>query len=287
MAPGTGRFPNEKTRPRTRRRQWTLATSPHSRPRIVILPGMDGGPLLLEAFSTALGSEQDPTRVLKVRFPRESHLHPIKEVGHHVIREYLIALNGDSRGYIVVAQSYSGHVALSLCSGRLGPLPGKCIGCVLVNTFCSAPTPAYVKRLSWLVPRSIFSQLLPLPLISLFLLGAGRTEEAREVLASVSGCEPDVMLARMQDCLRDDSWSEWTDETSLDGSSVLYLRGLSDPLVGKTDLVRRMSQTRSDIQFVGIHDGPHLLLQCAPHACARAIDSFFEPVAEFKSNSSN
>jgi pimeloyl-[acyl-carrier protein] methyl ester esterase len=286
--PGTRGLPNGRNRPRTRRRRrWTLAAAPLSRPRVVVLPGMDGGPLLLEAFAAALGSAQDPTRVLKVRYPRESHLHPITEVGYHIIREYLTALNGDDRGYIIVAQSYSGHVALSLCSGRLGPLPGKCTGCVLVNTFCSAPTPDYVKHLSWLIPRSVFSQQLPLPLISFFLLGAGRTEEAREVQASVSGCEPGIMLARMHDCLRDDSWPEWTDGSSLNGSSVLYLRGLSDPLVGKTDLVRRMSQTRSDIRFVGIHDGPHLLLQCAPEACARAIDSFFKPVVEFKSNCSD
>jgi hypothetical protein len=245
------------------------------RPRVVVLPGMDGNALMLDGFAAALGSAEDPGRVVQVQYPGDSHLHPIDAVGAYIVREYLAKLQSDTRGYIIVAQSYSGHVALSLCSGRWGTIPGNCVGCVLVNAFCSPPVPAALRYLSSLVPSFAFSQRLPLSAISYFLLGSGRLKEARQVQDAVSRCDPAVMLARMRDCLHDDSWSEWRDRLSLIGSSVLYLRGSSDPLVGKTDLVRRMKEARDDISFVDVHAGPHLLLQCAPDVCARTIDDYY------------
>jgi pimeloyl-ACP methyl ester carboxylesterase len=249
------------------------------RAKVVVLPGMDGSPLLLDGFKRSLGSAPDgpdPTRVVTMQYPRLSHL-KTEALCKHIVCG-LAPLANDMDGYIIVAQSYSCHAALRVCCRHfsgVAPLPGVFLGLTLVNGFCSPPGPRWLRNTGRLVPPAAFRFQPPSALVSTMFLGAtGNTNGEMDIVQAAGGVvDPKVMAGRLTDCLSEDSWAEWRDPV-LRGDSVMYLAGSDDFLVGATGMVREMKTARDDIDFVFIEDGPHLLLQRFPESSARAIDEF-------------
>jgi Alpha/beta hydrolase family len=246
--------------------------------RIVILPGMDGtASLLIDQFARSLCSGRgacDPSRVVLVDYPRERHL-SCAQLGAHVVKTYLDEMEGDDRGYVLVAQSFSGHVALRL-AGADGPaLPGVYRGTCLVNTFCSAPVPGWARSALHAIPKNVFAQQPPAWVATRLFFGRrGTVGQMNKVREAVSPVLPEVMKARLSSIADEDTWPEWRDSAALPGSSLLYLRGAGDALVGATRHVSLLRQARSDVRFVSIEEGPHLVLQTHGALCARLVSDF-------------
>ncbi|CAN8070456.1 unnamed protein product [Agarophyton chilense] len=94
-------------------------------PRIVVLPGLDGTDLLLDRFRRQLCAPDDPNRVIAVDYPYERIL-SVQEMATFVIDNHLAKLGNDKRGYVVVNQSFSGHVGFQLARHNLpGLLQGQ------------------------------------------------------------------------------------------------------------------------------------------------------------------
>jgi Alpha/beta hydrolase family len=260
--------------------KWSGTLQAAARPRIVLLPGMDGtASLLIDRFArqicrgSAGAMAMDATRMVLVDYPRDRHL-SCSALAEFVAEWYLLPLADDERGYVVVAQSFSGHVALYLSSCRAGNrkrLPGH-KGTVFVNCFCSLPT-RWAKPFMGAIPETVFARQPPAWVTTRFFFGRGGTPtQMRAVQDVVAPVLPSVMKARIDAIANEDTWYLWRDLLLL--PEALYIYGSADVLVGATKHVGLLRESRRDVEFVGVVDAGHLVLQTHGEMCARLIEGF-------------
>jgi pimeloyl-ACP methyl ester carboxylesterase len=227
-------------------------------PTLVLLPGMDGTGDLFAPFLEALGG-QFKTQV--VRYPTD------QELGY----EELLALARRAlpidEPYIVLGESFSGPIAISLAAEA----PPLLRGVVLCCTFARNPRPALepLKSLLALVPF----RWSPPAALSWALLGTFGSAALREAIAgAVRRVEPKVLRARLRSV------------ASVDVSSMLaavrvpclYLRASHDRLVPASASVH-IQGVLPQVSVVQI-DAPHCLLQAAPAEAARVVSPFVREV---------
>ncbi len=251
-----------------------LMISNQIRPHVVVLPGMDGSGVLLEDFSAGL-QEADPSRkVVKVQYPKTTHLN-FDELRKFVVSDYLSAFSDDSRGYIVVCQSYSAHVGFRLNDGDV---PGVLRGQVHVNGFTEPPGPRIFRGRGWLFPQILFEQPPPDWLAAQLLLG-GDAPNMRTVQMAGAGVAASVMAARLQDVASPRiRGTDGRCPRLTPGDCTLFLCGAADPVVGASELAKKMRRARRDVGWVEVLHGPHLLLQRFGYRCAQAVDDYFDAV---------
>lgn len=266
------------SRARTRPMRGCASTST----RVVLLPGMDGtASLLIDNFArsicnTGTGSA-DVSRIVLVDYPRDRHLSS-EELADYVAESYLARLADDERGYVLVAQSFSGHVALQLASRQqsetLTALPGSYKGTVFVNCFCSLPM-RWAGPVLRALPESVFTRQPPAYLVARFFFGrSGSSDMMKAVQKVVQPVLASVMKSRLLLIVDEDSWHLWRDSSVLPRASAMFLFGSGDVLVGGTEHLELLRHSRTDIEFVEFPGGPHLLLQTNGAECARLIDDF-------------
>lgn len=224
---------------------------------LVLLPGMDGTGILFRSFIEALAPEFE---VSVVRYPAE----PIGYDGLETFARDMLPRSGP---FVIVAESFSGPVAVSLaasCSSRL-------VGLVLCCTFVRNPYPL-------LTPFRLFAELIPVDkvpirLLSYVLMGGESTPELRSSLRfsldQVSSC---TLRQRLRAVLTVDVSAKF----AAIRAPVLYVRALHDRVVPRTtaDLLLQLLPSMKIAEIAG----PHFLLQTAPAAAARAIDAFIEEI---------
>lgn len=250
--------------------------------RIVLLPGMDGtASLLIDNFARYIcnsgGGSADASRVVLVDYPRDRYLSS-RELADHVAESYLAPLADDERGYVLVAQSFSGHIALQLASRQesetLAALPGLYKGTVFVNCFCSLPM-RWAGPVMRALPESVFARQPPSYLVARFFFGqSGSGDMMKAVQKVVQPVLASVMKSRLLLIVEEDSWHLWRDLAVVPQSAALFLYGSGDVLVGATEHITLLRESRSDIEFVEVPGGPHLLLQTNGSECARLVDEF-------------
>jgi pimeloyl-[acyl-carrier protein] methyl ester esterase len=223
----------------------------------VLMPGLDGTGRLFEPLQDAVG---DRAELVTVRYPEDEVL-TYDELLLRV--ERLLPTVG---GYMLIAESFSGPLALALAART----PEGLAGVVLCNTFVTPP----VWRGLGIAPLSLLMRLsLPDLLLRRYLVGddasASMLERARAATEAVS---PAVLAARIDEVLRVDARA-WLEACR---APLLYLRGEHDRLVPERCL-EEILQLRPQAAVARI-DGPHLLLQAAPMVCAQRIEAFARKV---------
>ncbi len=170
------------------------------------------------------------------------------------------------RPFILLGESYSGPVAISLASTP----PSGLIGLVLCCTFARNPRPG----LSWLRPIVRFvPSRVPAAVPGWFLLGQFSNQRLRSALgAALAQITPDALRARLAVVMD-------VDVTALVAkiqAPILYLRATRDRIVPRrvsAELFRLNPHTR----IVDV-DAPHLLLQTAPAIAAGLLKSFLNEI---------
>jgi pimeloyl-ACP methyl ester carboxylesterase len=163
--------------------------------------------------------------------------------------------------FIIVAESFSGPLAIRLASRRVTGL----IGLVLAGTFVRYPLP---------LPRVMISEyLVPLALsplfLRLFLVGTDASDALiRETLAAIRLVSPSVLVERARQALTVDVTTDFV----RCAVPMLYLQGTRDRVVGAR-IVRQLQRLRRDLVCVPL-DAPHFVLQSRPVEAARAIGHF-------------
>lgn len=236
---------------------------------------MDGSELMLESFRTAVSSHNDSNRVVGVHYPVDQHL-SVSELADFVSSVYLSSLSADPRGYVLVSQSFSGHVGMHLAHHK--QLPGRMIGQVFVNAFASPPGPSWIHNGQLQVPAALFRRQPPPWMVSRIFLGKGGTG-MDVVQAAGAKNEPSVMRHRLDICLGHDSWPTWRCPVLLPSERTLYLRGEDDAIVAD-EAAQQMREARPDIPWVHVPGGPHLLLQRCGRPAARAVHKFCERLSD-------
>ena len=222
--------------------------------RIVLLPGMDGtgslfGPLV-ERTPPAFDA-----RV--VTYPRD-----VGEVSE-LARRAAEAIPSD-RPFVLVAESFSGPIALTLAARR--PVGLRAV--VLCATFVTNPVPWFPAALASMVRSPVFA-MTPSVLVEASLLGTqGDADLRARVREAIAGVPADVLAQRARACLRADARAALVSCPA----PILILRATQD-LVVPASCTREIVEARPDAILREIA-APHLLLQVAPEAAWMEIERF-------------
>ena len=224
---------------------------------LVLLPGMDGTGTLFDEFQSALGVDM---AVRFVSYP-DNGPQTYAELERHARK----ALPTDT-DYIVLGESFSGPIAVSIAASR----PKGLVGVILCASFVRNPRPLLAPWRHVLGLLPIFAA--PSAAINAALLGRFATPTLRSALASaLSRVSANTLRERLQAVVSVDVSAQLkTIEVP-----VLYLLAQHDRVVPRAALehiLRQHPATR-----VECIDAPHFLLQAAPAAAATVIGRFISP----------
>jgi pimeloyl-[acyl-carrier protein] methyl ester esterase len=218
---------------------------------------MDGTGLLLADFAAMLAP---PHAVQVVSYPGDEPLGyaPLEDLAAR-------ALPADSP-YVLIAESFSGPVALGIARQR----PAGLRAVVLVCSFARCPRAGYrmLRGLASLAPR------VPFRMLALAGLGLRATGEQRQALRVALGrVASSVLVSRLQGVVDVDV----TSAVAQIEVPLLYLRARQDRLV-PAQVGRELVRSARDGTLVDL-PGPHFLLQAAPEAAARVVHDFVSRLA--------
>ena len=227
--------------------------------RVILLPGLDGTGELLRAFVAALPTSLPVT---VVRYPVE------KVLGYEALTELARAALPAEGPVVVLGESFSGPVAVSLAAS----LPSRVVGLVLCCTFVRNPRPL-LKRIGGLL-RVLPVSLVPNRLAARLLYGRWASQALRSALGDAMGkVSAAVSRARLTALIDVDV----TAKLVALRVPVLALVASRDQLVPrKSSEVIQQSCPRARVVVV---DGPHGLLQVKPREVAGLVAEFVQVVA--------
>jgi pimeloyl-ACP methyl ester carboxylesterase len=227
--------------------------------RLVLLPGLDGTGDLFEPFVEALGSEI-PVGI--VSYPPHEPL-TYSELERRV-RENL----PDDEPYVLLGESFSGPIAISLAASR----PKHLSGLILCCSFARNPR-RWLRALSGIVSRFPVERV-PSAVASFLLMNSLSHQAMRSALdEAIRRTSPAVLRARIVAVLDADV----TDRCADIRVPVLYLRAARDRLVSES--ASRLIRRAVPGARVAVFDAPHFLLQVAPNEAAQIVRQFLREVA--------
>lgn len=170
--------------------------------------------------------------------------------------------------FAIVAESFSGPIAVEVASRGLSNLRGLILCC----SFLKSPLPFSMKWLGRVAPPSLFRNAPSEFIIRRYFVGKDAepdlVEAVRTEVASVSS---NVLASRLRLISRVDVREQF-ERVAV---PFLYLAALNDRLVGQRGAGQVMAcSTDSRLSTIA---GPHLLLQKNPKECREAILDFLNP----------
>ena len=221
---------------------------------LVVLPGMDGSAELLADFVAELGDDV-PSRV--IRYPAD------QPMNYAELETFVLALLPKNDPYVLMAESFSGPIAISIAGSR----PSELAGVILSASFACNPRPflSVLRPLLGVLPL----KHVPVALLSAVLLGRFATPRRRAALNNVlASLSLPALRARARAVLDADV----TPLLGAIGVPLLYLRATDDRLVPPA-CAEAIAQAVPQARVVEV-EAPHFLLQSAPAPAAVAIKEF-------------
>ena len=221
---------------------------------LVLLPGLDGTGQLFRWFLEAK----------PVRFTVDVKEYPLDAVSYDELESQLSSDLPEQQPFWLLAESFSGPLAVRLGAQGLSGL----LGIILVCSFVRSPRPFWLRVL----PLSLLCRL-PAPLLAIRWAFAGlraSPEVVREAAAVHRRVEPSVAAARLG-LIAD------VDESARLGRCtipMLYLQARRDRLVLGSS-ARHVQRIKPETDLTQL-DASHLLLQTAPVSAWSAIEHFID-----------
>ena len=222
----------------------------------MLLPGLDGTGKLFNPF---IKQFPDPRRVTVIPYPTDQY------ILFEQLVDYIVPLLPQDKPLVILGESYSGPVALSLASRSDINISRV----ILVATFAKYPT-SLLKIASRLLPLSLLLRL-PIPdfVIRYYCFGSATSKTLSTLLRdAVKANKPDVLARRAND-------GSSIDVTGLlSGIKVpcLYIAASDDRLV-PASAINHLRRHLPDLSVVTIQ-GAHFILQVQPKACFDAVNDF-------------
>jgi pimeloyl-ACP methyl ester carboxylesterase len=221
---------------------------------LVLLPGMDGTGTLFEPFVAALAGEFD---VSVVAYP------PNEPLGYSELELVARASLPVAGPYVIVGESFSGPIAISLAASGASNLKALVLCCTFVSN--PRPTLSAALPLVGILPVS----LAPVAALSHLLLGRFSTRTLRLALVqSLKQVSPSALRARLKAVLS----VNVSEKLSTVRVPVLYLRAAQDRVVPPSASAE-VSALRPGAEVVEL-EAPHFLLQTVPAEAARVVGAF-------------
>lgn len=225
--------------------------------RLVLLPGMDGTGELFDAFAQAVRAE---TQI--VRYPAD------RALDYSELEQLVISELSPQEPYLLLGESFSGPIALSIAARR----PACLRGVVLCCSFARNPRPGLGPLrglVNWLPNRP------PIDPLMWFLAGRFSTTELRqtfsEALVQVS---PSALRARITAVIGVDV----VPKLHSIAVPLLYLRASEDrvvPAAASKVILDNVPRSRVE-ELVG----PHFLLQTRPNEAAGVVEEFMQAAGD-------
>jgi pimeloyl-ACP methyl ester carboxylesterase len=231
---------------------------------LVLLPGMDGGGELFAAFIAALERAGAPFATIVISYP------PDQALSYASLTQFVRARLPADGAYIVLGESFSGPIAISLAASR----PPGMVGLILCCTFARNPTPLFAifKHFLGVLPIFPAASVLLAP----FLLGTRSTAPLRAALRSaIARVSAPVMRHRLRSVLDVDYSAQMRDVTM----PILYLQASQDRVV-LPSAARYLKTLQPSMAVIRL-EGPHLLLQTAPGAAAATVQTFAKEIQAY------
>ena len=222
-------------------------------PILVLLPGMDGTGELFAPLLLALPRD---IRTIVVRYPDR----PLNYAG---LREFIDAILPVDSPYVLLGESFSGPLAVSIASEHRS---GLC-GCILVASFLRCPS-SVLRRFPDLCAVFV-PGLVPAWVLRSRLLGKHSTPDLEQALQRALA---QVSDATMRYRLRALAQVDVSSRLAQVRIPCLYLQATDDRLVSPVH-GQELAGTGTDVRLESFR-APHLLLQTAPARAAEVIAQF-------------
>lgn len=225
---------------------------------LLLLPGLDGTGLVFEPLLAQLPAGIDAQ---VVRYPADRPM----SFQEHV--DYARSQLPTERPFVLLAESFSGPVALQLLAGA----PANLIGVMFVATFARYPRP-FLLDAGQHLPQSLLLKIFSTALFSrCFCLGGASADAVGLFRRALSSVKLSVLSRRLQ------ILAELPPPPQLDFTKPsLYLQAGSDRLV-PARATRPLQELLPQLQVVVV-PGPHILLLAHPARGARLISEFIARV---------
>jgi pimeloyl-ACP methyl ester carboxylesterase len=207
---------------------------------------MDGTGFLFEPLVRALEPEM---QVEICAYPTDEAL------GYDALEAMVRAGSWSGEPTIVVAESFSGHIAVRLAADP----PSGLVGVVLAATFVVPPAPTV---LAPLVHPALFGRPPPAFCIRAALVGWDAPDAlVGDVAAAIACVHPEALAARLRAVLTEDSRAA----LARAAVPIVLIRPTRDRLVWRYESFGAAVKTASI-------DAPHLVLQRCPERCAQIVE---------------
>lgn len=214
---------------------------------------MDGTGDLFAQFLAELGGE---IRTLVIRYPTRDFL------DYTALTEFVKSRLPKGEPFVLLAESFSGPIAISLAAGQ----PGNLAGLILCASFARNPRPVLGSVLRLVVP---ILTGVPSWMIGSVMLNGFRTDElSRRLSLAITQVDHRVLNARFEAILNLDV----TRQLDHVRTPSLCLRGTKDLLVPRqaAELIVSNRGNWRLVEFVA----PHLMLQAVPREVAQIVKGF-------------
>jgi pimeloyl-ACP methyl ester carboxylesterase len=225
-------------------------------PSVLILPGLDGAPVLRQKAAEAIG-KYAPTQIMN--FPPDS------KTTFDELTQHIEAQLPSGEKLLLIAESFSGPIALRIAI----KYPERVSAIVLVATFAANPVRPWLKWLRFLVRPFLFRIRPPAILLRIFIMGYTELNYLMPLFQQTAlSIKPDIMAARLREAFTMDARKELL----ACRCPVLLVTGKHDRILGKSasNLIRKL---RPDIPQHQIEAG-HCVIECWPDKFAREIQDF-------------
>lgn len=229
---------------------------------LILLPGMDGTGDLFVPFIQALNPN---IQTIVVSYPN-SVIMSYEELS--VLVSEFIPID---RPYMLLAESFSGPIAISLAANASYQLKGL----ILSSTFAKNPRPK-LSKLSFLLPTLPINKTSFLLLHKLLMAGFSNKNISQCLFDAVSMVSPKTMRARLDAVIHVDKSSALASINV----PILYLQGRYDYLVPAA-AAQFIFKAAKNVALVEL-EAPHLLLQIAPKQAAEKVQAFIENAFKYQ-----
>ena len=223
------------------------------KPKLVLLPGLDGTGELFVDFVMAL---PDAFEVVVVRYPVDASLSYVQ------LAKLVGAAIPVSEPYVLLAESFSTPLAIQVAATN----PANLKGLILCAGFASSPVTGWLRFIYLKLAPMAFWFAIPDFVIRLLLTGTDAPASLlAAVRAAISVVKPMVMSTRVSEVLSCDKRAELERITA----PILYIQGKQDRLV-RVRCLTEIMKIRLQTVVMPV-EGPHLLLQREPRQTAEIV----------------
>jgi len=233
---------------------------PLQKPKLVLLPGLDGTGELFCDFVSALSDAFDVT---VVRYPIDACL-PYTQLA-----EFVDAAVPATEPFVLLAESYSTPLAIQYAASG----PANLKGLILCAGFASSPVKGWMRSACFLMAPIVFR--IPSPRFAVRFLLVGWKAPA-SLLALVGRVKSLSHSGVPSDRLRQVIACDVREELSRVLVPVLYIRARQDRLV-REKCVKEILEIHPETAVATV-SGPHLILQREPRLTAEIVAKFIEQV---------